>query len=230
MELASYLRFLDYRQEEQRPLAKTDGATIDVDTLWAQMNADPGAVITTPQSNQKQTDNTAVGERGDESSARAPKPHEETIAIKRTYKFAGEVITEEKVVPKHSAEAKFYLASLENTKFKPQDGQQDQTQKTPTNRRPLRRISRFDPNPPDAIKKSWAKQAKPEEAAKGPKLNTVMKSKLDWATYVDREGIQDELNVHSKAKDSYLNRTDFLGRTEARKEEERKNLRLKNMG
>jgi hypothetical protein len=57
-----------------------------------------------------------------------------------------------------------------------------------------------------------------------------MKSKLDWATYVDREGIQDELDVHSRAKDSYLHRTDFLGRLEARQEEERRNIRLKNLG
>src|SRR5436190_16344395 len=35
----------------------------------------------------------------------------ETVTIKRTYKFAGEVITEEKVVPKESAEAWLYLST-----------------------------------------------------------------------------------------------------------------------
>jgi hypothetical protein len=57
-----------------------------------------------------------------------------------------------------------------------------------------------------------------------------MKSKLDWAAYVDREGIKDELDVHSKAKESYLHRTDFLNRLETRQEEERRNIRLKNKG
>ena len=195
------------------------------------MNADPDSVATTPQP--KQDDTTGNADKdvemagGDKIPVPAARQDEEMITIKRTYKFAGEVITEEKTVPKDSAEAKLYLASLE--KVTDQNADQNETQK-PKIRRPLRRISRFDPNPPDAIKKSWVKQAKPEDAPKGPKLNTVMKSKLDWAAYVDREGIQDELDVHSRAKDSYLNRTDFLDRTEARREEERRNLRIKNMG
>lgn len=198
------------------------------------MNADPDSEITTPQP-QKQHEGTGnvnkdvemVG--GNKAPVPAARPDEDTITIKRTYKFAGEMITEEKSVPKDSAEAKLYLASLENAKSTDMNAGEHKTQK-PKIRRPLRRISRFDPNPPDAIKKSWVKQAMPEDAPKGPKLNTVMKSKLDWAAYVDREGIQDELDVHSRAKDSYLNRTDFLNRTEARKEEERRNLRIKNMG
>ncbi|KAL1959206.1 hypothetical protein VTO42DRAFT_2711 [Malbranchea cinnamomea] len=227
-------------QEERRPLAKTDGATIDVDALWAEMNANPNSIAKKPQDEQKGAD----GNKGTDASSKEKSsttilpPGEETITIKRTYKFAGEVITEEKVVPKDSAEAKLYLSTIETTAKSKSTAQNadagktnnDNDDKKPPLRRPLRRISRFDPNPPDAIKKSWAKQTKAEEAPKGPKLNTVMKSKLDWAAYVDREGIKDELDVHSRAKDSYLNRTDFLNRTEARREEELRNIRLRNLG
>lgn len=186
------------------------------------------------------------------STTAAPRPGEETITIKRTYKFAGEVITEEKVVPKDSAEAKAHLSSMAATKDKEAtdqdnpDEQQDvaETPKanTPVLRRPLQRYSRFDPNPPGTYKRSWvtaststpptpkeqqdAAAAGTSTPATGPKLNTVMKSKLDWATYVDKEGIKDELDVHSRAKEGYMGRMEFLGRVENKKDEERRNARL----
>lgn len=157
---------------------------------------------------------------------------EETIKINRTYKFAGEWITEEKTVPKESAEAKLYLASQqkENT---PTTGSQSsvEKEKKPPLRRPLRRYSRFDPNPPGHIKASWEKQqaatAGAESAPTGPKLTTVEKSRIDWAGFVDREGIADELDEYGRSKEGYLGRVDFLGRTEARREEERRAARLK---
>lgn len=158
---------------------------------------------------------------------------EEMIKIKRTYKFAGDVITEEKVVPKDSAEAKLFLAGGKDVEIvTAADVEGAANAKSALKlRRPLRKISRFDPNPTGSIKKSWEKQTAAAQAgaenAKGPKINTVEKSRLDWAAYVDQAGIKDELRVHSKAKEGYLNRMDFLDRVEAKREEERRNLRLK---
>lgn len=157
---------------------------------------------------------------------------EEMIKIKRTYKFAGDVITEEKVVPKDSAEAKLFLAGGKGVEITAADVEGAANAKSALKlRRPLRKISRFDPNPTGSIKKSWEKQTAAIQAdaenAKGPKINTVEKSRLDWAAYVDQAGIKDELRVHSKAKEGYLNRMDFLDRVEAKREEERRNLRLK---
>ncbi|PGG96285.1 hypothetical protein AJ79_09657 [Helicocarpus griseus UAMH5409] len=239
-------------QEEQRPLARADGATVDVDALWEQMNtAKPSPIPPRPISTETSDENTPSNDnQGDgltkgfaQKEAQVP-PGEETITIKRVYKFAGEVITEEKTVPKDSAEAKLYLSSEEAKKKKKvssmngEDVSNDSSDavKIPL-RRPLRRYSRFDPNPPDMIKKSWEKKVVAPGAAgvgaaeqpKGPKLNTVMKSKLDWAEYVDRTGIKDDLDVHSKAKEGYLSRMDFLNRVDANREEERRNARLKNL-
>ncbi|OAT12196.1 Swr1p complex component [Blastomyces gilchristii SLH14081] len=233
-------------QEEQRPLAKADGATVDVDALWEKMKAvEPSpippkpSVLTSEEGMPK--DGTTVN---DFSRQTAPVlPGEETITIKRVYKFAGEVITEEKTVPKDSAEAKLYLSSeaekkkkktSSNTKGGDEPNHTSDAVRIPLGR-PLRRYSRFDPNPPDMIKKSWEKNtafpggAGAAEQPKGPKLNTVMKSKLDWAEYVDRAGIKDDLDVHSKAKEGYLGRMDFLNRVDAKREEERRNARLKNL-
>lgn len=60
-----------------------------------------------------------------------------------------------------------------------------------------------------------------------PKLNTVIKSKLDWMEYVDRAGLKNDLEVHSRAKEGYLDRMEFLNRVDAKREEERRNARMK---
>jgi Bucentaur or craniofacial development len=52
-----------------------------------------------------------------------------------------------------------------------------------------------------------------EEMAKGnksAKLNVLEKSRLDWAEFVDKEGIQDDLRQHNK--DGYVERQEFLKR------------------
>lgn len=148
---------------------------------------------------------------------------EEMISIKRTYVFAGETITEEKVVPKSSAEAHLHLQS-QSTPPKPTT--------TPSGkplRRPLKRRSRFDP-PPESETTKTAGSLPPSGLGskdKGRKLNTVEKSKMDWAGYVDKTGIKEELTVAEKAKDGYLGKMDFLGRVDAKRNDEILNSRKK---
>jgi hypothetical protein len=227
-------------EAERKPLAQIDGATVDVDALWEQMNApdsnlglQPSQIQEadptpepTPTTNTEAQDQTAA----DTKDKTSHEPHgDQMIKIKRTYKFAGEWITEEKVVSKHSAEAKAFLSSGENVEYA--DSDDIATVKAALNlRRPLRKISRFDPNPTGTIKKSWEKQLITDDKdARGPKINTVEKSRLDWANYVDQAGIKDELLTHSKAKEGYIGRMDFLGRMEDKREEERRAARLKGM-
>ncbi|KAL4993000.1 bucentaur or craniofacial development-domain-containing protein [Aspergillus recurvatus] len=246
-------------QEERKPLAKIDGATIDVDAIWAQMNAPDSKLGLTPTPGTPKQDDTPAAdtEVRDEENANPTEPNapaekrsqqlSEMVKIKRTYKFAGEMVTEEKIVPRDSAEAKLFLSGNgdgeviavtedEVTNTTGKGSENTSTNDTPRVRRPLRRISRFDPNPSGAIKKSWEKQPLTETGAgagasqanaRGPKINTVEKSRLDWAAYVDQEGISDELRVHSKAKEGFLGRMDFLNRVDAKKEEERRNARLR---
>ncbi|GES62234.1 Swr1p complex component [Aspergillus terreus] len=228
-------------QEERKPLAKIDGATIDVDELWAKMNAPDTDAGLLPSQIEKKDDLPKDEEQKPDAQDTAPssenkppqtKYPEEMIKIKRTYKFAGEMITEEKVVPKESAEAKIFLAEQDAEAAAAEDTEKAKV--TVKLRRPLRKVSRFDPNPTGSIKKSWEKQqttdtAGQEENLRGPKINTVEKSRLDWAAYVDQAGIQDELRVHSKAKEGFLGRMDFLDRVGAKREEERRNARLKGM-
>lgn len=116
-------------------------------------------------------------------------------------------------MPKSSAEARVYLES-------------QTAQLTPTAvaggkpiRRPLRKKSMFEPNPDGHVKGLVV------TPSKGPKLNTIEKSKLDWASHIDKEGLKEELDVAEKAKGGYLGRMDFLGRSEAKREEDLKNAK-----
>lgn len=74
----------------------------------------------------------------------------------------------------------------------------------------------FEPSPSSSFSTATA-----TAAGAGPKLNTIEKSKLDWAGYVDREGIKEELDGAEKAKEGYLGKMEFLGRMEGRREGER---------
>lgn len=144
------------------------------------------------------------------------------IRIKRTYNFAGQVHTEEKVVHRDSAEAKLYLAS---------QGQNEPAEE------PAKRVTRkafrsafeplTDPLPQRAdLNLGMAARLKAGRDAQAKKLTTVEKSRMDWAGYVDKEGIKDELELAGKSKDSYMAREDFLAKSEARREEDTRKARM----
>jgi hypothetical protein len=154
----------------------------------------------------------------------------EFIKIKRTYNFAGKVHTEEKVVARDSAEARLYLASLgENAEVEAADEES-------APRRALKKAFRsaFEPIlDQSALRKDLnlgvsvrlrARELANEANAK--KLNTVDKSRMDWAGYVDKEGIRDELELAGKSKHSYAARQDFLARSEAIREDDARRVRL----
>ncbi|KAJ5725074.1 uncharacterized protein N7483_006431 [Penicillium malachiteum] len=223
-------------ERERKPLARIDGATIDVESLWEQMNAPGNQLGLRPNQIKRDIEPapkleiaTTDTDMKEQAAAEPEKdsrhaPGEQMIKIKRTYKFAGEMITEEKIVPKDSAEAKAFLSSGENVEYT----EVEDANANENLRRPLRKISRFDPNPTGSIKKSWEKQAiEAGENATGPKINTVEKSRLDWAQYVDHAGIKDELRVASKAKEGYMGRMDFLDRMGAKRDEEARQARIK---
>ena len=50
---------------------------------------------------------------------------------------------------------------------------------------------------------------------------------MDWATYVDKEGLNDELTLYNK--DGYLAKQDFLNRVEMVKDSRYRELRQKQL-
>ncbi|XP_044126255.1 craniofacial development protein 1 isoform X2 [Bufo gargarizans] len=65
--------------------------------------------------------------------------------------------------------------------------------------------------------------------SKKQKMSTLEKSKLDWESFKDQEGIVDELARHNRGKDGYIDRKAFLERVDYRQFELEREIRLKNM-
>ncbi|KAK3178067.1 hypothetical protein OEA41_000199 [Lepraria neglecta] len=236
-------------ESKNKPLAKTTGATIDIDSVWARLN-NPEA-LRPPTTAQKPSETTSDAENipppSSEPAAPATSTPETTITIPHTYTFAGETHTSTKTVPASSPEAIAYLASKAKNPTSP-------TATGPTLRRPLARKGLLEPNPSFLIKgrevppradlptsiggkgtrslgsSVKASQWETGKEGKAKKLNTVEKSKLDWEAEVERQGMREELEKAEKSGGSYLGRMEFLGRVEGGREEEARVARLKMRG
>lgn len=244
-----------HRKAERKTQAVTGPVTVDVDALWASMTAAP--VVRTKHPPPQQTDPSATNKEGDDDTAEQQQqqqqdgskkpaaPASETIKIKRTYKFAGKVHTEEKVVARDSAEARLYLAShpeaaAANAGGATPQGDEEEDQDKDKKRMPRKAFrSAFEPavvpgaggDPHGRTDLNLALAARlraREEAAqaKATKLNTVEKSRMDWAGFVDQAGIKDELALAGRAKGAFADRQDFLARSEARRDEDARRARL----
>lgn len=157
-----------------------------------------------------------------------------TIKIKYNYKFAGKVHSCEKTVPLNSAEAKLHL----NTKLSDPTHAAVESCSSDSSippKRPIRlaRRSIFEPvsdniTPRSDLRLGVRKQTNSKlesSVSQEKKLNTVEKSALDWASFVDEEGIGDELIAAGKSKDAYKARQEFLARVEQKKENESRRAR-----
>lgn len=217
------------RKEERRAAVVSGPVTIDVDAVWAQMLAGKTTTTETPA--------TATADEPEAQAAPEPAPAAaptaDLVRIRRTYNFAGKTHTEEKMVPRDSAEARLYFESEEGRKSANAAGGADSLPEGRVTKRAFR--SAFEPVfaivDPTAAAGAGARRtdlnlsvaARLQAGREGQaarKLNTVEKSRMDWAGFVDREGIKDELDMAGRAKDSYAARQDFLARSEARREEE----------
>ncbi|KAI8952051.1 bucentaur or craniofacial development-domain-containing protein [Xylaria longipes] len=221
---------------ERKSHAVSGPVTINVDDLWAQMVAAP--LIPSNNDVQEDKENQQPSQGGANVTADATKTVPENssdtntsgmIKIKRTYNFAGKVHTEEKLVARDSAEAKLYLASLGPNLAEAED---EQPKRKP--RKAFRSI--FEPVVEGLAHRADLKLGMNirlelrEQQAKAKKLNVVEKSRMDWAGFVDKEGIKDELELASKSKESFVSRQDFLHRVEAKKDEEARRARMAGRG
>ena len=218
------------RKEERRIAASHGPVTIDVDAVWAQMLS--GQVTTSTG----QTQEADGSDDGDDPTITAQSVQPITsddpsnlVRIRRTYNFAGQVHTEEKLVPRDSAEAKLFIAS---------GGQVEPVAGNDSTAQPAKRVAKkafrssFEP----LVDISLARRAdldlgmearmRAGRDARAKKLNTVEKSRMDWAGFVDKEGIKDELELAGKSKTSYAARQDFLQRSEMRREDDARRARL----
>ena len=232
-------------KKERRPLARTEGATVDVEALWAQMISAPLKPVQPEPLTEATTQDTAPAVT---QTTEVP-VEEELLMITKTFVFAGQNTTEEKQIPKSALEKYTTDGWKPTTAVKATEGAQVNKESTGSQtRRPLKRPSRFDPNPTGYVRalapehqltfprKNIAPVAPPAEDVpnglkkpeKATKLNVVDKSRMDWTGFVDKEGIAEELQEHGKSKDNYMSRRDFLAGVEARMDEEGRKGRVAN--
>lgn len=137
----------------------------------------------------------------------------QTITIKLTYAFAGKIVTETKTVDANLAEAKAYLNSTARMATYDED-------------KPYRLFVPVMRTVPGELepRELRIKLKRPllidkflSGSGKKIKLSTLEKSRLDWALFVDKRNIQDELKIGNR--DGYLEKQDFLGRLDAKRDE-----------
>ena len=200
--------------KKKQPLSNSEAVTIDVESVWNSMKSKQrlSGSPAKPATSIHKTSHP-ISQKDEPQRIQ----NEEMVAVKKTYTFAGETVISTELVPKSVAEA----SQLTLVRQKPSC--------TPPSyiaaNRPLKFASRFQPQ--IDLNSKDVGGANVSTTDKGPKLNVVDKSKLDWYSYVEQEGLVDELKTAGKAKTGYLDRTDFLGKVEAKKEEEMRRARMK---
>ena len=221
------MRAQEQVEKQQKTMVSIRSSTVDVNKLWEEMNKPgplpPVRIDGQPEETPAKQEESPKKEVHQMADAGGLQP-EDIITIKMRYKFAGEVQLVEKVVPKSSAEATLWLAQQDNKKA---DSGNASGNSSASKQRPLRKISRFDPNYSNLEAFRNTSITAQLEAFKGPKLNVVEKSKMDWAAHVDKEGLKDELELHAKAKDAYMTRMDFLNEVGQRRDDEARAVRQK---
>ncbi|XP_047453330.1 craniofacial development protein 1 [Mugil cephalus] len=191
------------------------------DDLWASFLSDVG-------SKPKDSSSASLSVQNADSSVlkvaplctetKAPGPSKVTIT--KIFDFAGEEVRVNKEVAADSKEARSYMKS-QNTK---QENEDEETNSS-FNQMPK---SKSLPGP-SAKRPTGMSSILNRIGGKKQKMNTLEKSKMDWDAYKSEEGITDDLAIHNRGKEGYVERKNFLERVDHRQFELEKAVRLSNM-
>ncbi|KAM8861943.1 craniofacial development protein 1 [Synchiropus picturatus] len=183
------------------------------DDLWASFLSDVGT-RPKPSSDASQPTNTQK-QRGASPSPSTPvkstktQAETEKVVITKVFDFAGEQVKVEKEVAADSREAKSFLKS--------QSTNQEEKVTPPT------------PSGPSVKRPAGMSSILCQIGGKKPKMSTLEKSKMDWDAFKSEEGISEELAIHNRGREGYVERKNFLERVDHRQFELEKSVRLSNM-
>lgn len=212
-------RLLEEQREKEKKKEikqRTASSGTDIDSIWAELNSTSKPK---PKSSPKQT-SPSSGPANPKSSSESPVVAEmstdtkktstlgkemDKIKITRSYEFAGKTITEEKLVDANSEEAKAHLNSTAIRAPSSSGCQSSPLSSTSASNTSLRR-KRKRASLLDAVISN----------SSSTKLSTLEKSRLDWATYVDKNKISDELKYTNKG--GFIEKQEFLNRVDSRRD------------
>ncbi|XP_026168163.1 craniofacial development protein 1 isoform X2 [Mastacembelus armatus] len=179
------------------------------DDLWASFLSDVGS---------RPKDSTASQSSGTQKVAplrtetKASEPAK--ITITKVFDFAGEEVRVNKEVSADCREAKSFLKS--------QNSQQEANVNKERSSSP--------PLPgPSAKRPAGMSSVLGRLGGKKQKMSTLEKSKMDWDAFKSEEGITEELAIHNRGREGYVERKNFLERVDHRQFELEKAVRLNNM-
>nr|XP_015861550.2 craniofacial development protein 1 [Peromyscus maniculatus bairdii] len=204
-------------EEEQGGLGSENARKKKEDELWASFLNDVG-----PKSKAAPSSQVKAAEETEETSSNKllakadelEKPKEsEKMKITKVFDFAGEEVRVTKEVDAASKEAKSFLKQTEK-----ENPQAVATSTAP----PL-------PAGSGIKRSSGMSSLLGKIGAKKQKMSTLEKSKLDWESFTEEEGIGEELALHNRGKEGYIERKAFLDRVDHRQFEIERDLRLSKM-
>ncbi|XP_062968251.1 craniofacial development protein 1 [Cynocephalus volans] len=207
----------DESAEQEKGNGSEDARKKKEDELWASFLNDVGPKSKVPLSTQVKR-----GEETEETSSskllvkaeELEKPKEtEKIKITKVFDFAGEEVRVTKEVDATSKEAKSFFK--QNEKERPQANVPSALPSLPAG---------------SGLKRSSGMSSLLGKiGAKKQKMSTLEKSKLDWESFKEEEGIGEELAIHNRGKEGYIERKAFLDRVDHRQFEIERDLRLSKM-
>ncbi|NP_001001189.2 craniofacial development protein 1 [Gallus gallus] len=182
------------------------------DALWASFLSDvgqkPKAAATQATHADKAGEVKSVNKlQGKPKESEKPKDSGK-VTITKVFDFAGEEVRVTKEVDSSSKEAKSFLKQQEKW-------QSSAPGSLPT----VSGVKR-----PSGISSLLGKIG-----SKKQKMSTLEKSKLDWENFKEEEGIVEELAIHNRGKDGYIERKAFLERVDHRQFEIERDIRLSRM-
>ncbi|KAM9268758.1 craniofacial development protein 1 [Cariama cristata] len=183
------------------------------DALWASFLSDvgqkPKAAAATQLMQAKKAEEEKSGNKLQEKPKESEKPKDSgKVTITKVFDFAGEEVRVTKEVDSTSKEAKSFLKQQEKW-------QSAAPPSLPT----VSGVKR-----PSGMSSLLGKIG-----SKKQKMSTLEKSKLDWENFKEEEGIVEELAIHNRGKDGYIERKAFLERVDHRQFEIERDIRLSRM-
>lgn len=187
------------------------------DELWASFLNDVGPkskVSPSPQVKKREEPEETSSNKLLVKTEKLEKPKEtEKVKITKVFDFAGEEVRVTKEVDATSKEAKSFFK--QNDQEKPQANVPSALPSLPAG---------------SGLKRSSGMSSLLGKiGAKKQKMSTLEKSKLDWESFKEEEGIGEELAIHNRGKEGYIERKAFLDRVDHRQFEIERDLRLSKM-
>ncbi|XP_060891015.1 craniofacial development protein 1 [Labrus mixtus] len=211
----------DEDEEEEPAKKEKDDATQKkkTDDLWASFLSDVGSRPKESKAPPQPSSTRTV----DPSPSTVTPSRTETkepakVTITKVFDFAGEEVRVNKEVSADSKEAKIFLKSQSS---KQEENIEEEKKSSSPSRSP--------PPGPSVKRPAGMSSLLSRFGGKKQKMSTLEKSKMDWDAFKSEEGITEELAIHNRGREGYVERKNFLERVDHRQFELEKAVRLNNM-